>query len=183
MIEVIFKSKGSQHKGNIPESWSEINCKQFMSFEALEDPIEILSAVMSMDLSFLLNSSTDLTPVMNRLINLLNDRPGSFDTPHKKGFKILEKTVHFPKDINKMMFGQLIQINQLINEDINRNLLKIASIAIQPIFDKEFKEDRQPYFRKLLEDLPVIEVFPELFFFAEKLRKYRVFGTGSSLVL
>ena len=176
MIEVIFKSKGSEHKGMIPGEFSEVTCKQFMAFESLESPVQILAAVMGIDLSFLLNSSSDLTPVMNRLINTLNDRPAYFDIPTDKGFKILDKIVKFPKNIQKMMFGQVLQIKDLIDVDINKNLLKIASISIQPIFDGEFKEDRQPYFMEIIEGLPVINVFPSLFFFAETLKKYRKYG-------
>ena len=119
---------------------------------------------------------------MTKLINMLNKKPFSFDKPHKRGFKIEDKTVHFPKNLDKFLFGQMIQINQLIEKDINKNLLEIAAIAIQPVFDGEFVETRQSHFKKILEDLPVLEVFPELFFFARRLKQIKMYGQMTSIV-
>lgn len=176
MIEVIFKSKGKKIKARVPESWDEITVKQFMALENLSKPLEILSEVMGTDLAFIENSATDLTPVMNRVINIFNARPPDLESRKPQGFGFQGKLVKLPGDIDSMMFGQLIQINELLEADPNKHLVKIMGIAIQPIIDGEFIEANQAKYSRLLEGLPIIEVFPEMFFFAEKLKKHKRYG-------
>jgi hypothetical protein len=175
MRKVIFKSRGEKIRAEIPETWEEVTVKQFMSLELAENPIEILAGVMNVDLQFLQETRTDLSPVMVPLLELFNNKPPEFKAK-ASGFIFQGKKVTFPRDINNMMFGQVLQINQLLEEGVNKNLVKIAGIALQPVIDGEFKEENQERISRLFELLPILEVFPELFFFAQRLRKYLIFG-------
>ena len=177
MIKVHFKSKGETIKTQIPENWDEITVRQFMALENLEKPLEILAEVMGIDLSFVQNTRTDLTPVMNRVINIFNAKPPGLETRKAQGFQFQGKLVRLPRDIDNMLFGQLIQINELLEEDVNKHLVTIMAIALQPELDGDFVEENQDKYARLLESLPIVEVFPELFFFAEKLKRFTRYGT------
>ena len=176
MIEIIFKSKGKKLRGKVPSSWAEITVKQFMALELLEEPLEILSEIMEIDLTYIQNSTANLTPAMNRVIEIFNARPPDLENRKPEGFGFQGRLIKFPRDMDKFMFGQTIQINQLLEEDPNKHLVKIMGIAIQPLIDGEFIEANQDKYSRLLERLPIIEVFPELFFFAETLKKHKRFG-------
>lgn len=176
MIEFIFKSKSTKIKATLPETWDELSVKQFVAVESLEKPLEILSEVLDVDLSFVESSRTNLTPALNRIIQILNARPPGLEERKPEGFVFQGKKIELPRDIDLLMFGQLIQINLLIEDDLLRNLVKILGIAVQPIIDGEYIEEKQPYYAKLLERLPIIEVYPELFFFVENVRKYSKYG-------
>ena len=182
MIKVHFKSKGETIKTQIPSTWEEVTVSQFMALETLSKPIDILAAVMGVELTFLENTSTNLAPLMARVLELFNNKPPSFETDKPKGFGLLGKRVKFPRDIDGMLFGQVNQIYELIQEDINLNLVKISGIALQPVIDGEFLEDKQEYYSRLIGALPIIEVFPELFFFAETLKKFRRYGSIGSMI-
>jgi len=180
MIDVIFKHKGKDIKTKIPENWEEITVRQFLALENLEKPIEILSELMDTDLSFIENTRTDLAPALSKILQIFNKKPPIFKNPHHKGFILQGKRIHFPRDIDKMMFGQVIQINQLIDEDINKNLSKIAGISIQPLFDGKYIEENQAKYTKLIEMSLAVDVFSELFFFAETLKKHLIYGSQNS---
>ena len=176
MIQVIFKSKGKTIKTQVPESWEEITVRQFMALENLVKPLEIMAEVMGVDLSFVENTRTNLAPAMARIINIFNARPPDLENRKPQGFGFQGKLVKLPRDLDNLMFGQLIQINTLLAEDANKNLVKIMGIALQPVLDGEYNEQNQEKYSTLLQELPIIEVFPELFFFAEKLKKYQRYG-------
>lgn len=177
MIKVHFKSKGETIKAKIPSTWEEVTVKQFMALEHLDKPLEILASVMDKDLSFIQNTRTNLRPIMDKMLELFNDKPPTFDTDKPQGFGLLGKRVRFPRDIDNMLFGCVSQITELQEDGLNKNLLKIAGIAIQPVIDGEFIEDKQAYYSELIGALPIVEVFPELFFFAEKLKKFKRYGS------
>ena len=180
MIQVIFKSKGEKIRAQLPERWEEITVKQFMALETLSKPLEIMAEVMGIDLTFIENTLTDLTPAMNRIIQIFNARPPGLEDRKPQGFGFQGKNVKLPRDLDLLMFGQLIQINELLGEDVNKHLVKIMGIALQPVIDGEYIEANQEKYSSLIETLPIIEVFPELFFFAEKLRKYKRYGMSAS---
>ena len=183
MRTVIFKSKGKKIKGQIPETWEEVTVRQFMSLEINQEPIEILAGVMDIELDFLKETRTDLRPVMVPLLELFNNKPPEFKKIKPKGFIFQGKKIKFPRDLNSIMFGQALQISQLLEEGVNKNLVKIAGIILQPIIDGKYKEENQERYSRLFELLPIVEVFPELFFFAQTLRKALIFGNLSSPVL
>ena len=176
MIKVKFISKNETIRAQVPERWEEITLKQFLALENLTKPLEVLSVVMGIDLSFIENTSTNLTPVMNRVIEIFNARPVDLENRKPKGFGFQGQLIKLPRDIENMMFGQLIQINELLQQNVNSNLLKIMAIAVQPIIDGEFIEANQDKYETLIGNLPINEVYPEMFFFAEKLKKHKRYG-------
>ena len=182
MIKVHFKSKGETIKTQIPSTWEEVTVSQFMALENKDKPIEILAGVMGVELTFLENTNTNLAPLMARVLELFNNKPPSFETDKPQGFGLLGKRVKLPRDIDGLMFGQVNQIYELLEEGVNKHLLKIAGIAVQPVIDGEFIEERQEYYARLIGALPILEVFPELFFFAQTLKKYKRYGSPGSMI-
>ncbi len=182
MIEVIFKSKGSKLRAKVPEKWEEITVKQFMALENLTDPLEIMAEIMEVDLTYIQNTTTNLTPAMNRIINIFNNKPPDLESRKAEGFGFQGELVKLPRNIDKMLFGQMIQINGLLEDGVNKNLVKIMGIAIQPVMDGEFIEKKQAHYETLIEQLPIIDLWPELFFFAKRLRKYKKYGMRDSII-
>ena len=183
MIEVVFKSKGSTLKAQVPERWEEITVKQFMALENLTNPLEIMAEVMEVDLSYIQNTRTNLAPAMNRIINIFNNKPPDLESRKAEGFGLQGQLVKLPRNINKIIFGSLIQINELLEDGVNKNLVKIMGIALQAVIDGEYIESKQAYYERLVERLPIIEVWPELFFFANKLKKHKRYGMSASIIL
>ena len=182
MVKIEFKSKGEIIKAEFPERWSEITLRQFLALESLTEPIEILAAIMRTDLTFLENTKTNLAPVMGRVISIFNEKPPDLADRKPQGFGFQGKLIKLPRDIDNMMFGQVNQIYELLEEGVTKNLLKIMGIALQPLMDGEFIEERQPYYEELAGSLPIDDTYAELFFFAETLKKFKKYGSIGSMI-
>ena len=64
MIQINFKYEGSTIIGYVPESWEEIKLRHFLALEGTTEPIKLLSLLTDLDLSFILNTRTNLTPYL-----------------------------------------------------------------------------------------------------------------------
>ena len=159
-------------KIQVPASFEDLTVKQFLFLEAGGTDLEVLSVLSGEDLSELENTDTDLDPAMKKVYSLLNQKPPDL-AKQKKGKIVLEgKEIKFPSTLNFTRYGQKSMVKNLIrdNEKIELIVAEVFAIYAQPIIDDKFDSARIPAIKALVEDLPIIAVFPYTVFFFKKLK-------------
>ena len=169
MIIAKFNHDGETTVAKLPGSWDEMKVRHYLALETTKNPLELMALLSDVDLSKVINTRTDLTPVLSKLVELLNSEFPDFKKAKRRAFSIGGKTVKIPTNFNKITFGQSAMVETYLAEtdgDERRAILKIMGVILQPLLDKgEFNFDRANHYEKLAGELPIKNVFPNVFFF------------------
>ena len=159
-------------KIQVPARFEDLSVKQFLALEAGGTDLEILAILSGEDLSELENTEVDLDPTMKKVYELLNKKPPDLEK-QKKGKIVLEgKEINFPTSLNFTRYGQKSMVKNLIrdNKKLEAIVSEVFAIYAQPILDGKFDSSRIPAIKDLVDNLPIIEVFPYTVFFFKKLK-------------
>lgn len=180
MIIAKFKYEGETTTAKLPGSWDEMKVKHYLALETTKNPLELMALLSDVDLSKVINTRTDLTPVLGKLVELLNSEMPDFRKHPRRTFSIAGKTVKIPTDFNGITFGQSAMIETHLaatGGDERKAILKIMGVILQPLLDKgPFNLARAEHYERLAGNLPIKTVFPNVFFFWTVLKDYIIIG-------
>ena len=186
MIIAKFKHDGQTTTAQIPANWDEMKVRHYLAIETTKNPLELMALLSDVDLTKVLNTKTDLTPVLSKLVELLNSELPDFKTKPRRTFEIDGKTVKIPSDFNGVTFGQSAMIETYLSQtggDERKAILQIMGVILQPLLDKGvFDLERAKHFETLAGDLPIKTVFPNVFFFWTVLKNYIIIGGVNSML-
>jgi hypothetical protein len=180
MIIANFKFEGEKLTARVPSKWAEMKVRHFLAVETTKNPLELLALLSDVDLKKVLNTRTDISPLINKLVELLNsEQPNYKDTPPRD--LVLSGVIHkIPRDFTNITFGQSAMIENYIaaaEGDERKAIAQIMAVVMQPIIDAgPFDLDRAELLELEILELPIIDVFPNVVFFWEKLTQYIVIG-------
>ena len=184
MIIAKFKHDGETTTAKIPANWDEMKVRHYLALETTNNPLELMALLSDVDLKKVLNTKTDLSPILSKLVELLNSEFPDFKKKPRRTFEIGGKTVKIPSDFNGVTFGQSAMIETYLGQtggDERKAILQIMGVILQPLLDKgEFNLDRAKHFETLAGNLPIKTVFPNVFFFWEVLKTYIIIGAVNS---
>jgi len=163
-------------KIKVPGSWAELSVKQFLTLEAGGTDIEILSGLSGNSLEEIENTNVDLSPAMERVAQIYSQKPPDLEK-QKKGKIIIEgKEIKFPTSLNFTRFGQKSMTKNLIrdNERLELIVSEVFAIYAQPLIDGKFISERIPEIKRIVDNLPIISVFPYTVFFFKRLRRLKL---------
>ncbi len=109
---------------------------------------------------------------MRRVAELYNSKPLDL-TAQQKGKIVIEgKEIQFPKSLDFTRFGQKSMTKNLIRDNDKLELIvsEVFAIYAQPLIDGKFISERIPEIKSIVDDLPIVSVFPYTFFFFKRLR-------------
>ena len=72
MIIAKFKHDGETTTAKLPGSWDEMKARHYLALETTKNPLELMALLSDVDLSKVINTRTDLTPVLSKMVELLN---------------------------------------------------------------------------------------------------------------
>ena len=176
-MRLIIKHKGGEQIGRIPEAWSELSVKQFLSLEAGLTDLPLLSVLSGIDLEYIENTDADLTPALNRIYQIYNEKPPELEKLPKRPIKIDGKTIKMPDNINNILFGQKSIVQNLLKdnpENVAPIISRVFAVFAQPVLDGVFRSSRLDAVTKQIDNLKIIDVFPYVLFFFKKLRHWRI---------
>lgn len=183
MIIAKFKFEGETIKATIPSNWDEMKVRHYLALETTKNPLELMALLSDVDLTKILNTRTDMTPIINKLIELLNSEPPNFKEMPKRLIEIDGQTVKIPTDFTKITFGQSAMIETYLGAadgDERKAIAQIMAVILQPILDKKpFDLGRAAIIEDKINELPIRDVFPNIFFFWQGLIKYMIIGLKS----
>ena len=71
MIIANFKYQGETTTARLPGSWDEMKVRHYLALETTKNPLELMALLSDVDLSKIINTKTDLTPVLGKMIELI----------------------------------------------------------------------------------------------------------------
>lgn len=175
MIKLTINHEGEKITGEIPSKFEELSVKQFLALEGKENDIQILSVLSGLDVSFLENTNTDLTPTLEKIYFLLNNKPPDLMKAPKKDIVLEGKKIRFPKTLDFTRYGQKSMVKNLILEEekVERIIAEVFAVYAQPLIDGKFDSSRIPALKLHIEKMPIISVFPYAVFFFKKLNELK----------
>lgn len=181
MIKYSFTYQGKTIKAEAPQNWNEVKLKHYINLETDKSAIEMLAFMSDVDRLALLNTKKDLTPVLNLVVRFLNQNPPDFKKVKPSRYIVLGgKKIKLPSDLNEISFGQSAMIEKALqdNEGDQRKALPMAlAVVLQPLFDNgDFDDKRVNDVLEMVNDLPIIEALPAVFFFYQTLEGFVIFG-------
>ena len=162
-------------KLKVPARFEDLTVKQFLALEAAVSDCEVLAALSGQSLEEIENTDVDLSPAMAKVGELYNSKPLDLDK-QKKGKIVIEgKDIKFPTSLNFTRFGQKSMVKNLIanTDKIELIVSEVFAIYAQPIIDGKFISDRVPEIKEVVDNLPIISVFPYAVFFFVRLRRLK----------
>jgi len=162
-------------KLKIPGRFEDLSVKQFLALEAGGSDLQILSILSGESLEAIENTDVDLTPAMERVAKLYNQKPLDLEK-QKKGKIVIEgKEIKFPTSLNFTRFGQKSMTKNLIrdNERLELIVSEVFAIYAQPLIDGKFISERIPEIKEIVDNLPIVSVFPYTVFFFKRLRRLK----------
>ena len=162
-------------KIKIPASFEELTVKQFLRLEAGGTDLEILSVLSGESLEEIENTDVDLGPAMSRVAQLYNSKPPDLTKQKKGRIEIEGVEIKFPSSLDFTRFGQKSMTKNLIKENEKLELIvsEVFAIYAQPLIDGKFISERIPDIKEIVDNLPIISVFPYTVFFFKRLRRLK----------
>ena len=171
-MKFTIKHEGREVNATLPDSWNDLTVKQFLDLNKKLTPLEVLASLSNLNLSFIENTNSDLTPAINYLNNLFAKVPPDLTKLKKKPIIFEGKTIKVPKNLNFTRFGQKSLIKGLIEseETVENMVSEVFAIYLQPVLDGKFDSKRLPAIEKQVLKMSITAVFPWVTFFFLQLR-------------
>ncbi len=171
----------------IPESWEEVTVQMFIRLEKEgwdnADIIHILSILSGESLRELDNIK-DLTlfDTISDYLGFITVKPPDFEgLAISNKFTIDGKEFDVPQDLELETLGQKILVASLVQGNIVKAIPEALAIYFQPIFDgTDFNRRRIPALVHKINKTPIMEAYPIVSFFFQKLAGFRISGKLSS---
>jgi hypothetical protein len=175
MIEVIIKHEGQKFTGEMPGTWAELKVKHFIHLAEQKEEMTLVSLLTGIPLEALENTKADLSRVLIRVNELFKEIPQEMADLPRLPIEINGQQIEFPKSIKFTRWGQKSLVKNLINSDkeVIDIIPDVFAIYVQPLLDGKFDSNRIEEVKGLISEMPVIEVFPHVIFFFQKLKQMR----------
>jgi len=156
--------------GTIPDSWEEYTVKHFTTIEANSNDIQILSALSGISEEAIQNTGANLDLIMQHVASIFNTKPPDFSAAKKGEIKIEGKEIKFPRSLDFTRYGQKSLLKNILQNEkaLEKEVARIFAIYAQPLIDGKFDSTRIDDIKKIVEDLPIIKVYPYVLFFFKK---------------
>ena len=168
----------------MPSKWEEMTVKQYLQIETTSNNLELLSLLSGVPLTDILNTKTDLTPIVKKMVELLSETPPDFKKVPRRIIFIEGKRIKIPSDFSRVTFGQSALIEQYLGEaedDERRAIARVMGVILQPLIDGgPFNMDRAASITRKVEQMAIVDVFPNVFFFWQKLQLSIITGQINS---
>ena len=176
MIKLTIKHEGETLEGHLPNSWQELTVKQYIGLNSKLTEAQLVSLLSGLDLSFIENTSTDLEPVIARLNEWFGEIPPDMKELKRVTISMEGKVINFASSINFTKFGQQSMVKNLIQEHNNLEVIvpDVFAIYAQPIIDGKFDSTRIEAIKGLVNQLPIMQVYPHVLFFFKKLKRMKL---------
>lgn len=202
MIDLTIKAKKKSYKLKCPGNWNEVTVKQFIGLEFWDgkDVLQLLSILTGLDVDIIANSDSSTKDKIGEVVAFIYDNPPDFNKLKRKKYIIIggkpatcrhwifwKKTkiiggtkVKMPTSLEMETYGQTIMVEQILNNDKDKEvkgmISEIMAIYVQPKLDGKFIESRVEEIKPIIDEMPIIIVYPHCFFFFKKLLKYKRTG-------
>ena len=113
-MKFTIKHEGNTINATLPSSWNDLTVKQFTDLNNDLNQLELLSSLSGLNLSFIENSNTDLTPAIEYLNKMFSKAPPNLVNQKRKNITFEGKIIKPPKNLNLALFGQKIMIKNII---------------------------------------------------------------------
>lgn len=176
MIKLSIKTETETHHGTLPDSWNEIKVRDFIGMNSGLTELELIALLSGIDVEHVENAKNDLTPIVERMNELFNEPPPDLQKLKRKVLTMDGKKIVFPTSINFTRYGQKSMVKNLIqsNDKLETIVPDVFAIYAQPIVDGKFDSNRIEAIKKQVENMPIVDVFPHVFFFFKKLKGLKI---------
>ncbi len=177
MKKLTIQNEGRDIIGVIPETWEELKVKHYLLLESDLGDIDFISAFMDIPRKDVENITGNLSPVIEAIAELFNKKPPNLEEAKKKVLTMEGKEIHFPNTLNLTRYGQKSMLKNILQKEggLESELATIFAIYAQPLIDGRFDSSRIEDVKLLVDELPLLDVYPYVVFFFEKsnaLRKH-----------
>jgi len=185
MIELTIKTPKKNYDLKSPSVWEEVTVNQFIQLESNwdgKDLRQLLSILTGLDRDILANSSRKILNQVDSIVSFIFTDPPNFNKLKRKAtIKIDGKPIKMPKDLEQETFGAHILMMEILEdtEDIISKIPLVMAIYAQPVIDGKFIEGRIEAIEQLINNMPIVEVYPHCFFFWKRLENCRILGVNT----
>ena len=182
MNSLTIRTPDKDHNVFCPSSWDEVTVKQFIGLEFWDgkDVLQLLSILTGLDYNIIANSNKDTANKIADIVSFIFDNPPNFNKLERKAdIKINGKTIKMPTSLEMETYGQAILVQKIINDkdqDPKALISEITAIYVQKQLDGQFLEERIKEVKAIIDNMPILIIYPHCFFFFKKLLKYRKTG-------
>ena len=171
-MKFTIKHEGKEINASLPDSFNDLTVKQFLDLNNNLDQLELISSLTNLNLTFIENTDTDLTPVVEYLNKVFSTVPPDLSKLKKKPITFEGKKIRPPDNLNFTKFGQKTMIKNIIEgeESLESSVAQVFAIYVQPIIDGSFDSKRIPDIIKKVNKMKIIEVFSWVVFFFLQLK-------------
>jgi len=182
MIELTIKTPKKNYDLKSPSVWEEVTVNQFIQLESNwdgKDLVQLLSILTGLDRDILANSSRKILNQVDSIVSFIFTDPPNFNKLKRKATIIIDgKPIKMPTSLEMEPFGAALLILGVLEKpsDIIPKIPYIMAVYSQPVIDGKFKEDRIKAIEQIINDMPIVEVYPHCFFFFRKLLLHKRIG-------
>ena len=171
-MKFTIKHEGREINATLPDDWNDLTVKQFLDLNKKLSHLEVLASLSNLNLSFIENTNTDLTPAIDYLNRLFSKVPPDLASLPKKPIIFEGKKIKVPKNLNFTKFGQKSLIKNLIESEdkVESMVSEVFAIYLQPVLDGKFDSKRIPDIERQVLKLKITDVFPWVKFFFLRLK-------------
>jgi len=175
MKKLIIKNEGRDVVAIIPENWDELKVKHFLCLESTFEEVDFISAFMDVPKKDIENITGNLGPVIETIQSLFHQKPPDFSKAKKKILTMEGKQIKFPNSLDFTRYGQKSMLKNILLKEtgIEQEISTIFAIYAQPLIDGKFNSQRIPEVKKLVDEMPIIEVYPYVLFFFKRSNELR----------
>ena len=171
-MKFTIKHEGREINATLPDNWHDLTVKQFLDLNNKLTQLETLSSLSGLNLSFIENTNTDLTPAINYLNSVFSEVPPDLKELKKQPIVFEGKKIKPPKNLNFTKFGQKSMIKNLIQSEasLESMVAEVFAIYLQPVLDGQFDSKRIPDIQRQVNSMKIVAVFPWVVFFFLQLK-------------
>lgn len=171
-MKFTIKHEGKEINSTLPDNWHDLTVQNFIDLNNNLGELELLSSLSGLNLSFIENSNTDLTPAINYLNKAFSTVPPDLNKMKKKPIIFEGKKIPVPLNLNFTKFGQKNMIKGLIESEasLESMVAEVFAIYLQPVLDGKFDSKRIPDIVKSVLKMKLFAVYPWCVFFFLRLK-------------
>lgn len=178
MLDIRFEDKTI----SVPTEWYEITVGYFIKSEFLSrDSIGLICALTGIERSVLLNSTENIMPQLNKMVEFYAKEPEGYKGKLKKYLKFRGKKISIPQDIELERLGQKILFSAALGKYTfpYQAIPEVIAIYIIPQLtdDGSFDDSLIDEVAEEVKLLPITQVYPIADFFLANLKALRKNGT------
>lgn len=175
MKKIRIKHEGGDVVGIVPETWEELKVKHFLALEADMEEADFISTFMGIEKEVVENLTGNLSVITETIQGFFNSKPLDLEKAKKKVLKMAGKEIHFPKSLDLTRYGQKSMLKSILSKEgsLESELSTIFAIYAQPLIDGKFSSARINEVKEMVDEMPILDVYPYVLFFFKKSSELR----------